>query len=94
MRLSNDELTTLRQVLQAADPAGRIFLFGSRTDDARKGGDIDVFLEASAPLNLKARLALESRLTHLCGTKVDLLVKNPTSPDMPIFEIARRGVPL
>jgi predicted nucleotidyltransferase len=84
----------LRQVLRAADPAGRIYLFGSRTDDARKGGDIDVFLEASCDLNLKARLALESRLTGLCGTKVDLLVKSPACQEMPIFEIARRGVPL
>lgn len=94
MRLSSDELTTLRQVLREADPVGRIYLFGSRTDDARRGGDIDLFLEASCNLSLKTRLALESRLTGLCGTKVDLLVKSPSSPERPIFEIARRGVAL
>ena len=94
MRLSEHELTVLRQVLQSADPAGRIYLFGSRVDDARRGGYIDVYLEASIPMNLKARLDLESRLSDLCDTKVDLLVKNPDSLEQPIFEIARRGVVL
>jgi len=94
MRLSDREVQTVRRVLHEVDSHGRIYLFGSRTDDAKKGGDIDLFFEASTELDLKCKLALEYRLSAECDTKVDLLVKNPGQEEIPIFEIARRGVSL
>lgn len=94
MRLSAREIEYVRQVLHGADPKGRIYLFGSRVDDSRKGGDIDVFFEATIPFDLRTRLALENRLAALCDTKVDLLVKNPGQEESAIFDIAREGVPL
>ena len=36
------------------DPAGRIYLYGSRADDKRRGGDIDIYFQASRPIELKA----------------------------------------
>jgi predicted nucleotidyltransferase len=94
MRLSPLELNAIRQTLLGADPNRRVWLFGSRADDSRRGGDIDLYLEASQPISLKESLALEYRLTSLCGTKVDLLIRNPGQPERPIHEIARKGVPL
>ncbi len=94
MRLSAREIQTVRKVLHDVDPNGRIYLFGSRVDDTKKGGDIDVFFEASMQLDLRARLALEYQLATLCGTKVDLIVKNPGQEDKAIFGIAREGVAL
>lgn len=43
MRLSKAEIRALREAL-AGLPVERVFLFGSRTDDARRGGDIDILL--------------------------------------------------
>lgn len=94
MRLLPQEAQVIRQVLLDADPQGRIFLFGSRMDDAKKGGDIDIFFEPSKKLALKTQLSLEYKLTSLCETKVDLLVKNPDQAEKPIFGIARNGTPL
>lgn len=94
MRLSSRQIQAVRQVLYGVDPDRRIYLFGSRVDDSKKGGDIDVFFEASMLLNLKTRLALEYQLAALCETKVDLLVKNPGQEEKVIFDIARKGVPL
>lgn len=94
MRLLPKETQAIRKVLLNADPQGRIFLFGSRTDDEKKGGDIDIFFESSKKLGLRTRLALECRLTTLCETKVDLLVKNPEQEENAIFDAAREGVPL
>jgi predicted nucleotidyltransferase len=94
MRLNPKDLTAFRELLRATDPAGRAFLFGSRVNDARRGGDIDIYLEASQQIDLKTALALEYRMTSVCDEKVDLLIKNPGQPDQPIHVIARQGIPL
>jgi len=94
VRLRPNETQAIRRVLLNADPQGRIYLFGSRTNDKGKGGDIDIFFEASTKLALKTQMALEYQLTTLCETKVDLLVKNPEQDEKAIFDIARRGINL
>ena len=94
MRLSPKETQAIRQVLLNEDPQGRIYLFGSRINDEKKGGDIDVFFESSKNLGLKTKLTLEYQLTTLCETKVDLLVKTPEQEEKAIFSIARKGIAL
>ena len=94
MRLSPHELHAVRQTLFGLDPNGHVWLFGSRADDARRGGDIDLYFETSRPFDLKTSLALECRLAALCGAKADLLIRSPGQPEQPIHAIARKGVPL
>ena len=78
MRLTATQLDTIRDVLKRRFGAdSRIWLFGSRTDDQARGGDIDLFVEPE-PLpdgNLffvetDTKLELERRLRH----PVDLIV--------------------
>lgn len=88
MRLSTAELQSVRSILGALDPNGRIYLYGSRTDDKRRGGDIDVYLQASRPIDLKTQLGTQYRLELACDTLVDLLVKNPEQAMQPIHQIA------
>ena len=94
MHINAIELQAIRSTLGAADPRGRIYLFGSRADDQRHGGDIDLFLEATKPIDVKTALLLKYRLTAACDTQVDLLVKSPADDDQPIHQIARQGVRL
>jgi predicted nucleotidyltransferase len=94
MRLNPKDVATFQEMLRETDPAGRAFLFGSRVDDRRRGGDIDIYLEASRHIDIRTALALEYRLTSVCDEKVDLLVKNPGQADQPIHVIARQGIPL
>jgi predicted nucleotidyltransferase len=42
MRITEHEKTSIIEAVKKADPAAGVWLFGSRTDDARKGGDIDI----------------------------------------------------
>jgi predicted nucleotidyltransferase len=88
MRLNLTELAALRAIIGALDPVGQVYLFGSRVDDRRKGGDIDVYLKASRPIDLKTRLKTQYRLELACDTRVDLLVKNPDQTEQPIHQIA------
>jgi predicted nucleotidyltransferase len=76
-----------------------IWLFGSRVNDARRGGDIDIYVEAEAiPISGKAKaklyagVALESLFD---GASVDLLVRFPDESEQPIHRIAKEtGSPL
>jgi predicted nucleotidyltransferase len=44
MRLDQEIVTYLKQVIQAEIPGSTIFLFGSRADDNARGGDIDLLI--------------------------------------------------
>ena len=44
MRLKNFEQDAIREAVYLRDADARIFLFGSRADDTKKGGDIDLLI--------------------------------------------------
>ena len=94
MRLEEKEIEIIRSAVANVDAGGVVYLFGSRVDDTRRGGDIDLFVEASRPVDLKQRLLLEYQISSECDTKIDLQVKSPGDEDSPIHRIARKGIRL
>jgi|GEM_PF-240895 hypothetical protein len=66
------------------------YLFGSRVNDLKKGGDIDLYIEASTPVNMQKKLNflvdVEKQVT---SRKVDLIVNTPESGYRDIFTTAR-----
>ena len=44
MRLTNSERETLKTAIHELDKNAQVFLFVSRVDDSKKGGDIDVLI--------------------------------------------------
>jgi predicted nucleotidyltransferase len=65
----------------------KIWLFGSRTDDCKRGGDVDLYVEADHPElldELRCKVTLEDAL----DLHVDLVVKKP-GQSHPIHAIAR-----
>ncbi len=44
MRLTKEEIGLIKQAFRETFGNGDIFLFGSRVDDAKRGGDIDLYL--------------------------------------------------
>lgn len=94
MRLSAEQTRSIVQsVRRHLGQGSRIWLFGSRLDDARKGGDLDLYIETDAhPLRneLRCKIELEDKL----DIPVDLIVRC-FGEESPIGGIAKsEGVPL
>ena len=87
MRLSNLERQAIAGANRETFPPGtRVFLFGSRVDDERKGGDIDLLIELPAQLPVDELVARRSRFTArlyrlLDEQRIDVLVTDPVTPD-------------
>ncbi len=45
MRLTKHEIESIKKAFQETFENGKIYLFGSRVDDTKRGGDIDVALD-------------------------------------------------
>ena len=69
-----------------------LWLFGSRTNDSAKGGDIDLYVETEEEVNpLDRYLDCRRRLYWLFGDrKIDLVVRARSREPSPIERIARR----
>ena len=44
MRLTDHEVTSIKKAFYETFESGTIYLFGSRVDESKKGGDIDLYL--------------------------------------------------
>ena len=74
MRLANEELSVISDTIYQADAEAQIYLFGSRVDDAAKGGDIDL-LVLSKRINLMTKLDILAGLHQKLGErKIDIAV--------------------
>lgn len=92
MRLDIKTRTVIKsEVTNQLGGSAIVRLFGSRVDDTQRGGDIDLFIEPSEPLEnrIQAECRLAARLfIKLGGQKVDVLIKDPQKPTRPIYEQA------
>lgn len=90
MRLTPVQIDTIKNILSRYDPQGQVILFGSRTQDQLKGGDIDLFMQTSQPISLKQQMQANWELEVALDTRVDLLLCNPGESEEPIHSIAKR----
>lgn len=94
MRITPSQIEFIRSTArQLLGNSVRITLFGSRVDDALKGGDVDLLLEVqdsvANPAMISARMA--SRISRvMSGRKVDVIVKAPNLLPRPIHVLAIR----
>ena len=81
MRLKDYEQAAILTTVRLFDEGAVVYLFGSRADDTKKGGDIDLLI-FSGRIDRDAARAIKSRLYDLLGEqKIDLVVTtDPADP--------------
>ena len=73
-RLDDEEVAALAATL--SDVTGEVWLFGSRVESGRRGGDIDVLILTGEPAFETSR-KVATRFYSLCEEKIDVVVFNP-----------------
>lgn len=83
MRLIREEQAVITNAVRQADADAQIYLFGSRVNDAAKGGDIDL-LVLSKKINLMTKLEILAQLHLKLGErKIDVAVYPDASHPFP-----------
>jgi hypothetical protein len=93
MRISQDEVLSIRKAIQARDPSATVSLFGSMADDEARGGDIDLLIRSNR-LTLSDRLDIACELEAALGLrKIDLVIDNGRANAF-VRTIEAKAVPL
>ncbi|MCJ2083396.1 hypothetical protein [Methylobacterium sp. J-090] len=99
MRLTGAEVEAIRSCARRHFGEGCVVrLFGSRTDDALRGGDIDLHVEADRPdrAHLSNELAFRADLQDRLGEqRIDVILRPPAYTPRTIDRVAiQTGVAL
>lgn len=93
MRLTPEQVDSIKQTAHAVlGVDARVTLFGSRADNERRGGDIDLLFETDQHLTQRTQTlnALYVALIRRLGDrKLDILLKDAATPEAPVLRVAR-----
>ena len=81
MRLHQTEIQAIKETILSLDENAEIYIFGSRTDQTLKGGDIDI-LVLSQSLSFGDKLKIKQMIFEkMEEQKIDLIIaRNTNSP--------------
>jgi predicted nucleotidyltransferase len=91
LRLSEKEIRLIKQKVKSIFGDAVVYLFGSRLDDSKKGGDIDLYVVTQTNENLfSKKRKLKLTLEDLLYKPIDVIVS--TDKNRPIEKEAIQGV--
>ena len=87
MRISNVEKSAIIEAVIRVDPEARIYLFGSRADDGKKGGDIDILIFSKC-LTFNDKLRIKALIFEkIEEQKIDIVIaKDAGDPFVKMIE--------
>jgi predicted nucleotidyltransferase len=91
MRLTTKQQQDIKEIVTNIDSSAKVYLFGSRADDSKKGGDVDLLVQldhdAEEPAMLGARVS--TRVSRgMWGRKVDVVLDAPNLKRQSIHKVA------
>lgn len=88
MRLTEEQVHTLKSSIFEITKDCKVYLFGSRTDDNARGGDIDILVESVYFFKMKDIFKIRNQFWKIYGEqKIDIICYSPED-DSPFKKIA------
>lgn len=82
MRLTPQNIQVIKETISRFDINALVYLFGSKTDDAKKGGDIDLLI-LSQVISFRNCIDIKLSLYDTLGEqKIDILLAHETTKPM------------
>lgn len=89
--MSVSERAIIRDEVKKMDPHAQVYLFGSRVDDSKAGGDIDLLI-ISEHIEFSKKLDLLIAIKAVLGDqKIDMKILKPTKKDSDPFYESIKG---
>jgi len=85
MRLSEEEVAIIRQSAESVfGDQAQVWLFGSRVDDSRRGGDIDLLIRPAPGVSenlLREKIRFLGMLERALGERrIDVIIEHRANP--------------
>lgn len=97
MRLKKENIDFIKNTTKECfGDNAKVYLFGSRVDDKKRGGDIDLYIETDIKENILDRKLKMLGMLHkeLGEQKIDIVINNFIN-DKYIYQVAKNeGIPL
>ncbi len=92
MRIPNEQINFLKSKVSSFDAEAKLYVFGSRTDDKKKGGDIDLLIK-STKLDRKDLRKLRIAFFDIFGEqKLDIVLDNGSNESQFIKKIQQESI--
>ena len=93
MRLSKEEIEKIKEIVTENFGEAKIYLFGSRLDESKRGGDIDLFIIPTDNSALyEKKIKTIAKLERVLSKPIDIVVHK--NYERPIEKEALKGVEL
>lgn len=90
MRLTEVQRDIITSVVtRGLGASSEVWLFGSRIDDTKRGGDIDLLIRTDVALSLINRARIKMELESLLGLPIDIVSQNRNAIATPFQIIAQ-----
>ena len=76
MKLIESEVHSIKRAFIETFEDGKIYLFGSRVDDSKRGGDIDLLIVSDTLTKKDLRLIRIDFFKHFGEQKIDIVLDN------------------
>jgi len=81
MRLKQIEIDLLKKTIKQLSPDAKVYLFGSRTDDGKRGGDIDLLIVSKKITRKDIRKLRVEFFKRFGEQKIDIILDNGSFKD-------------
>jgi len=78
MRLTQEQVDVLKNKMHLLSPEAQLYLFGSRVDDTKKGGDIDLLVVSDSLKPKDLRVLRVEFYKHFGEQKLDVVLDDGT----------------